>query len=115
MLFTYRANTIGPLLIVQQLLKNKLIGRPGSIVGNVTSKVPGWSQVFCQCCQLSCPQHQVFLATICRKGRGEVRKEAEGGDRQALLQDSGVGRSGGGGEGEGGLETEITVPQCSTT
>ena len=40
MLFTYRANTIGPLLIVQQLLKNKLIGKPGSIVGNVTSKVP---------------------------------------------------------------------------
>ena len=43
MLFTYRANTIGPLLIVQQLLKNKLIGKPGSLVGNVTSKVPGWS------------------------------------------------------------------------
>ena len=40
MLFTYRANTIGPLLIVQQLLKHKLIGKPGSIVGNVTSKVP---------------------------------------------------------------------------
>lgn len=39
MLFTYRVNTIGPLLIVQQLLKNKLIGKPGSIVGNVTSKV----------------------------------------------------------------------------
>lgn len=41
MLFTYRANTIGPLLVVQQLLKKKLIGKPGSIVGNVTSKVPG--------------------------------------------------------------------------
>ncbi|KAL3150943.1 hypothetical protein ABBQ32_000688 [Trebouxia sp. C0010 RCD-2024] len=39
MLFTYRANTIGPLLIVQQLLKNRLIGKPGSVVGNVTSKV----------------------------------------------------------------------------
>jgi len=39
MLFTYRANTIGPLLVVQQLLKNKLIGKPGTIVGNVTSKV----------------------------------------------------------------------------
>ena len=39
MIFTYRANTIGPLLVVQQLLKNKLIGKPGSIVGNVTSKV----------------------------------------------------------------------------
>lgn len=39
MLFTYHANTIGPLLIVQQLLKNRLIGKPGSVVGNVTSKV----------------------------------------------------------------------------
>ena len=38
MLFTYQANTIGPLLVVQQLLKNKLIGAPGSLVGNVTSK-----------------------------------------------------------------------------
>ena len=38
MLFTYQANTIGPLLVVQQLLKNKLIGKPGSLVGNVTSK-----------------------------------------------------------------------------
>ena len=33
MLFTYQANTIGPLLVVQQLLKNKLIGKPGSLVG----------------------------------------------------------------------------------
>lgn len=41
MLFTYQANTIGPLLVVQQLLKNKLIGKPGTIVGNVTSKVTG--------------------------------------------------------------------------
>ena len=39
MMFTYRANTIGPLLVVQQLLKNKLIGKPGTLVGNVTSKV----------------------------------------------------------------------------
>jgi hypothetical protein len=39
MLFTYKANTIGPLLVVQQLLKNKLIGKPATLVGNVTSKV----------------------------------------------------------------------------
>jgi len=40
MLFCYKANTIGPLLVVQQLRRQNLIGKPGgSIVGNVTSKV----------------------------------------------------------------------------
>lgn len=39
MFLTYKANTIGPLLVVQQLLKNKLIGKPATLVGNVTSKV----------------------------------------------------------------------------
>ena len=53
MLFTYRVNTIGPLLIVQQLLKNKLIGE-GSIVGNVTSKVRGFHNPWFQCCQHEC-------------------------------------------------------------
>ena len=46
MLFTYKANTIGPLLVVQQLLKNKLIGKPATLVGNVTSKVHAY------CCVL---------------------------------------------------------------
>lgn len=44
MLFTYKANTIGPLLVVQQLLKNKLIGKPATLVGNVTSKVHPYCQ-----------------------------------------------------------------------
>jgi NAD(P)-dependent dehydrogenase (short-subunit alcohol dehydrogenase family) len=39
MIETYKVNTIGPLLVVQQLLKQGLIGPPGTVVGNVTSKV----------------------------------------------------------------------------
>lgn len=39
MAFTFQTNAIGPLLVVQQLLRHKLIGKPGSIIGNVTSKV----------------------------------------------------------------------------
>lgn len=39
MALTFQTNTIGPLLVVQQLLKKKLIGKPGTIIGNVTSKV----------------------------------------------------------------------------
>lgn len=41
MLFAFTTNTVGPLLIVQQLLKNGLIGGMGgkSLVANVTSKV----------------------------------------------------------------------------
>ena len=55
MLFTYKANTIGPLLVVQQLLKNKLIGKPATLVGNVTSKVPAY------CCVLR------VLQLVCRQ------------------------------------------------
>eukprot|EP00878_Enallax_costatus_P003038 GHUV01003236.1.p1 GENE.GHUV01003236.1~~GHUV01003236.1.p1 ORF type:complete len:275 (+),score=57.26 GHUV01003236.1:505-1329(+) len=38
---TYKVNTIGPLLVVQQLLKHGLIGGPGgkTLIANVTSKV----------------------------------------------------------------------------
>lgn len=40
MMHVFRINTVGPLLVVQQLLKRKLIGAPaGAVVGNVTSKV----------------------------------------------------------------------------
>ena len=39
MALTFQTNAIGPLLVVQQLLRNKLIGKPGSIIGNMTSKV----------------------------------------------------------------------------
>ena len=39
MLFTFKANAVGPLLVVQQLLKHQLIGKPGTIIANVTSKV----------------------------------------------------------------------------
>ena len=55
MLFTYKANTIGPLLVVQQLLKNKLIGKPATLVGNVTSKVHAY------CCVLR------VLQLVCRQ------------------------------------------------
>lgn len=40
MLHVFRINTVGPLLVVQQLLKHGLIGgTAGALVGNVTSKV----------------------------------------------------------------------------
>ena len=44
MLHVFRINTVGPLLVVQQLLKRKLmgtqgVGKRGAVVGNVTSKV----------------------------------------------------------------------------
>lgn len=41
MLHTFAINTVGPTLVVQQLLKNGLLGGEGSpsLVGNVTSKV----------------------------------------------------------------------------
>lgn len=44
MLHVFRINTVGPLLVVQQLLKRELIGtrgigKRGAVVGNVTSKV----------------------------------------------------------------------------
>ncbi|KAK9829599.1 hypothetical protein WJX72_006821 [[Myrmecia] bisecta] len=46
MLAVFQTNTIGPLLITQQLLRNRLIGSgqkvadgPGSVIANVTSKV----------------------------------------------------------------------------
>ena len=44
MMHVFKINTVGPLLVTQQLLKNGLIGDPakgkgGALVGNVTSKV----------------------------------------------------------------------------
>lgn len=39
MLNCFITNTIGPILVSQQLFKLKLIGPPGSIVANMTSKV----------------------------------------------------------------------------
>mmetsp|Transcript_16624 Transcript_16624/g.22918 ORF Transcript_16624/g.22918 Transcript_16624/m.22918 type:complete len:291 (+) Transcript_16624:26-898(+) len=39
MLYCFKVNTIGPLLVVQQLKKLGLIGPPGSLVANMSSKV----------------------------------------------------------------------------
>eukprot|EP00241_Pyramimonas_parkeae_P012264 CAMPEP_0114226462 /NCGR_PEP_ID=MMETSP0058-20121206/1249_1 /TAXON_ID=36894 /ORGANISM="Pyramimonas parkeae, CCMP726" /LENGTH=290 /DNA_ID=CAMNT_0001337197 /DNA_START=1 /DNA_END=870 /DNA_ORIENTATION=+ len=39
MLYCFQANTLGPLLVTQQLMKYGLIGAPGSLVANMTSKV----------------------------------------------------------------------------
>lgn len=35
----FRTNTVGPLLVTQQLRKQGLLGKPGSIVANMTSKM----------------------------------------------------------------------------
>lgn len=52
MAFTFQTNTIGPLLVVQQLLHNRLIGKPGSIIGNMTSKVG----LCIECCLIIRPE-----------------------------------------------------------
>ena len=56
MAFTFQTNTIGPLLVVQQLLHNRLIGKPGSIIGNMTSKVG----LCTECCLIIRPDVGLF-------------------------------------------------------
>lgn len=45
MLFAFQTNTIGPLLVVQQLRKHGMIGKPSgeTVVANLTSKVGSMS------------------------------------------------------------------------
>jgi NAD(P)-dependent dehydrogenase (short-subunit alcohol dehydrogenase family) len=39
MIRLFKVNTVGPLLVTQQLHKQGLLGKPGSIVANMTSKM----------------------------------------------------------------------------
>ena len=57
----------------------------------------------------------IFLAKLFKEGRGEVRKREREGIGKPYCRIAGWEGAGEGVGGEGGLETEIAVPQCSTT
>lgn len=79
MLEVYSVNCVGPLLVVQQLLKAGLIGGPGgkTLVGNVSSKVgagagvavgPGWRGTGCSsAAPFSVGQCTLFTARACAR------------------------------------------------